>query len=82
MRRKPVNPKEALENKVRFNRRFDTCDENDFPFHNGTIHLYWMRGSSPLNLENDIDAPKSEDIEQGSKLVQLLRTDSVDINEE
>lgn len=79
-RRKPVDKHEPTENKVRFNRKFDTCDENDFPFHGGTINIYWMRGKSAVDILNGFNVSWTQ-IEFGIEMLQLLKTDEFPIPE-
>ncbi len=65
-----------------FRRKFDTCDENDFPFHEGTMYIYWMRGKEPLNLENrSLMKPEVPEKDTGMSMVQILRADSISIKE-
>lgn len=66
---------------LEFERKFDTCDEDDFPLHEGTIYLKWMRGSETLNLRESFPVPTLEIANEGLVYVQLLRADKITIPE-
>jgi dopamine beta-monooxygenase len=66
---------------IAFRRKFDTCDENDFPFHEGTMFVYWMRGEDPLDFDDAFPTPDIPDSDSGMTHLQLLRADSINIPE-
>lgn len=66
---------------IAFRRKFDTCDENDFPFHEGTMFIYWMRGVEPLEFDDKFAAPDVPESDCGMTHLQLLRADSIRIPE-
>jgi hypothetical protein len=66
---------------IAFRRKFDTCDENDFPFHEGTMFVYWMRGEEPLEFDDSFPVPDLPESDSGMTHLQLLRADSIMIPE-
>lgn len=66
---------------IAFRRQFDTCDEDDFPFHEGTMFIYWMRGEEPLEFDDNFPTPDMEESDFGMTPLQLLRADSIKIPE-
>ncbi|KAG5682712.1 hypothetical protein PVAND_012046 [Polypedilum vanderplanki] len=67
---------------IAFRRKFDTCDEEDFNFHEGTMFIYWMRGEEPLDfVDESIPMPDLSEENFGMSHVQLLRADSISIPE-
>lgn len=66
---------------ISFKRKFDTCDENDFPFHDGTMYIFWMRGREPLPLHLNFKKPKLLKSDHGVSSLQLLHDDSYSIPE-
>lgn len=67
---------------IAFRRKFDTCDEDDFPFHEGTMYIYWMRGEELLELDDDrFPTPDLPESDFGMSHLQLLRADSISIPE-
>lgn len=60
-----------------FTRKFDTCDENDFQFHEGTMYIYWMRGRESLDPGEKFPAPSVGNSSSGVVLLQLLRADAI-----
>lgn len=71
----------SSEDEIAFRRKFDTCDENDFPFHEGTMFIYWMRGEEPLEFDNKFPTPDVPESDSGMTHLQLLRADSLNIPE-
>ena len=78
-----MNPEEANQNKVRFNRVFDTCDEKDFPFHEGTINLHFVQGKKFIDAASGfpLDLADSDVILRTNRL-QLLKANEPRIPEE
>lgn len=67
---------------IAFRRKFDTCDEEDFPFHEGTMFIYWMRGEEPLEFDDErFEVPDVPDSDCGMSNLQLLRADSLKVPE-
>lgn len=66
---------------IAFRRKFDTCDDNDFPFHEGTMFIYWMRGEEPLEFDHTFPTPDLPESDYGMAHLQLLRADSLSIPE-
>lgn len=77
-----VNIARSKEDGIAFRRKFDTCDMEDFPFHEGTMFIYWMRGVEMLDLDSfGFEAPDVPEIDTGMIPVQILRADSLQIPE-
>lgn len=66
---------------IAFRRKFDTCDEDDFPFHEGTMFIHWMRGEEPLDFDESFQTPDVPESDMGMAHLQLLRADSISIPE-
>jgi hypothetical protein len=66
---------------IAFRRKFDTCDEKDFPFHEGTMFIYWMRGEELLDFDDSFPTPDLDESNFGMSHLQLLRADSINIPE-
>jgi len=67
---------------IAFRRKFDTCDEEDFMMHEGTMFLYWMRGTDLLDIqEHSLPMPDLKEGDYGMTHLQLLRSDKVKIPE-
>lgn len=66
---------------IAFRRKFDTCDEKDFPFHEGTMFIYWMRGEDSLEFDESFPTPDLPETDFGMTHLQLLRADSINIPE-
>lgn len=66
---------------IAFRRKFDTCDENDFPFHEGTMFVYWMRGEEPLAFDDTFPTPDLDESNFGMAHLQLLRADAIKLPE-
>lgn len=66
---------------IAFRRKFDTCDEDDFPFHEGTMFIYWMRGETPLEFDDIFPTPDIAESDSGMTHLQLLRADAISIPE-
>jgi hypothetical protein len=71
----------SSKDEIAFRRNFDTCDEDDFPFHEGTMFIYWMRGEDELNFDDDFEVPDIPDSDSGMTHLQLLRADVITIPE-
>lgn len=71
----------SSKDEIAFRRKFDTCDEDDFPFHEGTMFIYWMRGEEPLEFDESITTPDLPEMDSGMTHLQLLRADSISIPE-
>ncbi|CAO1392504.1 unnamed protein product [Diamesa serratosioi] len=77
-----VNIARSKEDGIAFRRKFDTCDTEDFPFHEGTMFIYWMRGIELLDLDSSgFEVPDVAEIDMGMTHVQILRADSLQIPE-
>lgn len=58
--------------KYTFQRKFDTCDEDDYVIEDGTTHIVWARGRGPLFKLSGLNV--STDFENnGMVRVQLLK---------
>lgn len=71
----------SSKDEIAFRRKFDTCDEHDFPFHEGTMFIYWMRGEEPLEFNTKFPMPDLPESDYGMTHLQLLRADSLSIPE-
>jgi len=71
----------SSKDEIAFRRKFDSCDENDFPFHEGTSYVYWMRGMEPLDFSDDFAVPDIPDSDSGMTHLQLLRADAINVPE-
>lgn len=71
----------SSKDEIAFRRQFDTCDEEDFPFHEGTMYIYWMRGEELLEFDDSFPTPDMEESDYGMTPLQLLRADSIKIPE-
>lgn len=76
-----INIARTEKDEIAFRRKFDTCDENDFPFHEGTMFIYWMRGEEPLEFADKFPTPDMDESNFGMSHLQLLRADSIRIPE-
>lgn len=63
--------------KYTFERKFDTCDPNDYIIEDGTTHIVWSRGDHALYKVNglNISAPMKDN---GMVRVNLLKNTQVD----
>lgn len=63
--------------KYTFERKFDTCDINDYIIEDGTTHIVWSRGEHPLYKVSglNISAPSKD---SGMVRVHLLKNTLVD----
>lgn len=69
------------DNSIAFKRKFDTCDPDDLPMHEGTMYVMWARGMEELDLEGtNIATPNTTD-DEGINVIQLLRADILDVPE-
>lgn len=66
---------------IAFRRSFDTCDVSDFPFHEGTMYIYWIRGEDELDFSGDFALPDIPDANSGMTHLQLLRADVINVPE-
>jgi hypothetical protein len=71
----------TAKDEIAFRRNFDTCDGNDFPFHEGTMFIYWMRGEEELDFDGDFEVPDIPDSDSGMTHLQLLRSDVITVPE-
>lgn len=83
------------ERSVAFKRKFDTCDAQDFPMHEGTMYLLWSRGIEQLefpmsyNRNNETATRDKREVHKhshdasndGVVMAQLLRADKLEIPE-
>ena len=77
-----INIARTKDDEIAFRRKFDTCDSEDFPIHEGTMYVFWMRGKEPLDLSTTVfKKPEVNSSDTGTSFVQLLRADALTIPE-
>nr|XP_018907091.1 PREDICTED: tyramine beta-hydroxylase [Bemisia tabaci] len=59
-----------------YTRKFDTCDSGDYVIEEGTTHIVWVKGSSPLFKLEGLNVAEAE--KSGMQRTQLLKNINAD----